>query len=109
MIEATITTATIPRSLLIEMCELAVCAQTRADFSVRSSAGSEFPTHKLLEFVHAADKLREANVVLIEDPALPELEEQLPWDQDSLAEDSVKSPCNPLTGNTQLPPEAALE
>jgi hypothetical protein len=108
MTEAAITTATIPRSLLADVFTIAVLAQQRRDYCC-NEAGKEFPSHTMLEFINAAEKIGLANVILIEDPPEPEPTEQVPWEQDSLAEDSVKSPCNDLTGNTKLPPEAALE
>lgn len=108
MNEATITTATIPRSLLKDAFDIVVLAQQRRDYCC-DEAGKEFPSHTMMEFIAAAEKIGLANVILIEDPPEPEPTEEVPWEQDSMAEDSVKKTCNELTGNAKLPPEATLE
>jgi hypothetical protein len=87
MNEATITTATLPRSILVEAFEIAVLCQQRRDF-VCDEAGREFPSHKLMEFINAAEKV--------------------PWEQDSMS-DSVKSPCTHEDGGVESGSEAALE
>jgi hypothetical protein len=108
MTEAAITTATIPRSLLADVFTIAVLAQQRRDYCC-NEAGKEFPSHTMLEFINAAEKIGLANVILVEDPPPIEPTEEVPWEKDSLAEDSVKSPCNVETGNAKLPPETTLE
>jgi hypothetical protein len=107
MNEATITTATLPRSILVEAFEIAVLCQQRRDF-VCDEAGREFPSHKLMEFINAAEKIGLANVVLVEDPPPTEITEQVPWEQDSMS-DSVKSPCTHEDGGVESGSEAALE
>lgn len=106
----TITTATIPRSLLADAFAIVILAQERKDF-FSEKAGEEFPSHQMMEFIRAAEAIAKANVILIEDPAPAEPTEQVPWEEDSMkkSEIPVKSPCTSQENGSSSTPEAALE